>query len=99
MLLHSGLKFGLYSSAGTNTCQGRPGSLGYETNDANTYASWGVDYLKYDNVTVNSNWHCVTKSALYMDSHTGVCLFVLVLVCLLHLQCHNEGIAPEIRCT
>ena len=28
---------------------GRPGSLGYETNDAETYASWQVDYLKYDN--------------------------------------------------
>jgi alpha-galactosidase len=31
------------------TCAGRPGSLGYEKNDANTYAKWGVDYLKYDN--------------------------------------------------
>jgi len=39
----------LYSDAGTNTCQGRPGSLGYETIDADTYAYWGVDYLKYDN--------------------------------------------------
>lgn len=48
--VHSlGLKFGLYSDAGTHTCAGRPGSLGYEKNDANTYASWGVDYLKYDN--------------------------------------------------
>jgi len=44
-----GLKFGLYSDAGTETCAGRPGSLHYETNDATTYASWGVDYLKYDN--------------------------------------------------
>lgn len=44
-----GLKFGLYSSAGTKTCAGRAGSLGYETQDANDYASWGVDYLKYDN--------------------------------------------------
>ena len=43
------LKFGLYSDAGTNTCQGRPGSLGYEQIDATTYAAWGVDYLKYDN--------------------------------------------------
>jgi alpha-galactosidase len=48
--LHSkGLKFGLYSSAGTNTCEGRAGSLGYEDIDAADYASWGVDYLKYDN--------------------------------------------------
>ena len=48
--VHSkGLLFGLYSSAGTKTCMSRPGSLGYEINDANTYAKWGVDYLKYDN--------------------------------------------------
>ena len=48
--VHSkGLKFGLYSDAGNKTCAGRPGSLGYETVDANTYAMWKVDYLKYDN--------------------------------------------------
>lgn len=47
--VHSkGLKFGLYSDAGTYTCQKRPGSRGYEYQDARTYASWGVDYLKYD---------------------------------------------------
>ena len=43
------LSFGLYSDSGSRTCAGRPGSLGYETNDANSYASWGVDYLKFDN--------------------------------------------------
>lgn len=43
-----GLQFGVYSDAGTKTCQGRPGSRGYEYQDARTYASWGVDYLKYD---------------------------------------------------
>ncbi|KAK8792780.1 hypothetical protein WA158_004944 [Blastocystis sp. Blastoise] len=48
--VHSkGLKFGVYSDAGTMTCQKRPGSLGFEEVDANTYAEWGVDYLKYDN--------------------------------------------------
>ncbi|KAF3335643.1 Alpha-galactosidase 1 [Carex littledalei] len=49
--IHSkGLKFGIYSSAGTRTCSNRmPGSLGYERKDAKTFASWGVDYLKYDN--------------------------------------------------
>jgi alpha-galactosidase len=47
--IHSrGLKFGINSDAGTSTCQGRPGSRGYEFQDARTYASWGVDYLKYD---------------------------------------------------
>ncbi len=35
--------------AGFKTCGGRPASLHYETKDANTYASWKVDYLKYDN--------------------------------------------------
>eukprot|EP01084_Bolivina_argentea_P189708 326189_1 len=48
------MKFGLYSDAGTKTCAGRPGSLGYETVDANTYAAWGVDYLKYDNCNSGS---------------------------------------------
>lgn len=43
-----GLKFGLYSDAGTKTCQGRPGGRGYEFQDARQYAAWGVDYLKYD---------------------------------------------------
>jgi alpha-galactosidase len=47
--VHSkGLKFGVYSDAGARTCEGRPGSNGYETIDAAQYAAWGVDYLKYD---------------------------------------------------
>ena len=47
--VHSkGLKFGLYSDAGTKTCAGRPGSQGHEYQDALQYARWGVDYLKYD---------------------------------------------------
>jgi alpha-galactosidase len=44
-----GLKLGIYESAGTATCQGLPGSLDHETVDAQTFASWQVDYLKYDN--------------------------------------------------
>jgi alpha-galactosidase len=43
-----GLKLGIYSDAGSQTCGGRPGSRGYEFQDAMTYASWGIDYLKYD---------------------------------------------------
>ena len=47
--VHSkGLKFGLYSCAGSYTCQGRPGSRGHQFQDALMYAKWGVDYLKYD---------------------------------------------------
>ena len=48
-----GLKFGLYSSVGLYTCKGRPGSFGFEEIDAQTYAEWGVDYLKYDNCFIN----------------------------------------------
>jgi alpha-galactosidase len=48
--LHSqGLLFGLYNSAGTMTCQRLAGGLTYEQIDAFDYASWGVDYFKYDN--------------------------------------------------
>jgi len=47
--IHSlGLKFGVYSDAGTMTCAKRPGGLGHEYQDALQYAAWGVDYLKYD---------------------------------------------------
>lgn len=47
--LHSnGLKFGIYSSPGDRTCGNYLGSLGHEEQDAKTYNSWGIDYLKYD---------------------------------------------------
>lgn len=43
-----GLKFGIYTDAGTHTCNGRAGSLGYEFRDARAFAEWGVDYVKVD---------------------------------------------------
>lgn len=47
--IHSkGLKFGMYSCCGTMTCAGYPSSFDYEFVDAKTFASWGVDLLKYD---------------------------------------------------
>ena len=47
--VHSkGLKLGIYSSPGPNTCAGYEGSYGHEAQDAHTYAAWGIDYLKYD---------------------------------------------------
>ena len=47
--VHSrGLKLGIYSSPGPKTCAGYEGSYGHEAQDAKTYASWGIDYLKYD---------------------------------------------------
>uniref|UniRef100_A0A0E0IUK8 Alpha-galactosidase n=1 Tax=Oryza nivara TaxID=4536 RepID=A0A0E0IUK8_ORYNI len=45
-----GLKLGIYSDAGSQTCSNKmPGSLDHEEQDVKTFASWGVDYLKYDN--------------------------------------------------
>jgi alpha-galactosidase len=51
-----GLKFGLYGDRGTETCAhynanstAQSGSYGHEAEDAQTFAAWGVDYLKYDN--------------------------------------------------
>jgi alpha-galactosidase len=47
--VHSkGLKIGIYSSPGPKTCAGYAGSLGHEEQDAQLYAQWGIDYLKYD---------------------------------------------------
>ncbi|KAI3852385.1 hypothetical protein MKX03_018865 [Papaver bracteatum] len=49
--VHSkGLKLGIYADSGRRTCTGTmPGSLNHEEQDARTFASWGIDYLKYDN--------------------------------------------------
>jgi alpha-galactosidase len=47
--VHSkGLKLGIYTDAGNGTCEKRPGSLNHEVQDAKTYASWGIDYVKID---------------------------------------------------
>ena len=47
--VHSkGLKIGIYSDAGKQTCGGHPGARGHEYQDAITYAQWGIDYLKFD---------------------------------------------------
>jgi alpha-galactosidase len=43
-----GLKLGIYSSPGPKTCAGFEGSYGHEEQDAQSYAAWGIDYLKYD---------------------------------------------------
>uniref|UniRef100_A0A3P9LS39 Alpha-galactosidase n=1 Tax=Oryzias latipes TaxID=8090 RepID=A0A3P9LS39_ORYLA len=47
--IHSkGLKLGIYADVGKNTCAGYPGSLGYYETDAQTFADWDVDLLKFD---------------------------------------------------
>ncbi|MEV0838663.1 NEW3 domain-containing protein [Actinocatenispora sera] len=53
--LHArGLKFGIYEDAGTTTCAGYPGSWGHFQQDADTFASWGVDLLKFDGCNLPS---------------------------------------------
>jgi alpha-galactosidase len=54
--IHSkGLKFGIYSSPGAKTCAGYEGSRGHESQDAQMYAGWGVDLLKYDLCSFHDN--------------------------------------------
>ncbi|KAI1284675.1 glycoside hydrolase family 27 protein [Xylaria sp. FL0933] len=60
-----GLKIGIYSSAGTETCAGYPASIGYESIDAASWAAWGIDYLKYDNCNVPSNWTDECNACVY----------------------------------
>jgi alpha-galactosidase len=54
--VHSkGLKIGIYSGPGPKTCAGYAASLGHEDQDAQLYASWGIDYLKYDLCSYGKN--------------------------------------------
>ncbi len=67
--VHSkGLKLGIYEDAGTSTCAGYPGSLGHETQDARSFASWGVDYLKYDNCYNNGS----STTQQYISRYTAM---------------------------
>ncbi|RYC60802.1 hypothetical protein CHU98_g5387 [Xylaria longipes] len=66
-----GFKIGIYSSAGTETCAGYPASIGYESIDAATWAAWGIDYLKYDNCNVPSNWTDECNACVYNRNEPG----------------------------
>jgi alpha-galactosidase len=64
--VHSqGLKFGIYSSPGPKTCAGYEGSFQHEDQDAKTYASWGVDYLKYDWCSAGAVYQASSMPAVY----------------------------------
>jgi alpha-galactosidase len=64
--VHSkGLKIGIYSSPGPNTCAGYEGSYGHEEQDAKTYAAWGFDYLKYDWCSAHNLYTDQEMRALY----------------------------------
>jgi len=60
-----GLKIGIYSSPGAETCAGYEGSLGHEEQDARTFAAWGIDYLKYDWCSASALYSNDDMHALY----------------------------------
>jgi alpha-galactosidase len=64
--VHSkGLKLGIYSSPGPRTCGGFEGSYAHEEQDAQMYAAWGVDYLKYDWCSASRVWKDDDMQAAY----------------------------------
>ncbi|CAL8467558.1 g7096 [Coccomyxa elongata] len=58
------LKFGIYGDIGTKTCGGYPGMAGHLGRDAQTYADWGVDYLKVDGCYADPDSYNKTYPAL-----------------------------------
>ncbi len=74
-----GLKFGLYTDRGTQTCGGNPGSEGHEAQDANTYASWGVDFVKEDNCNVTLD--AQTQYQLMRDALAGTGRDIVFSIC------------------
>lgn len=68
--VHSkGLLFGLYTDRGTATCVGRPGSQGFERQDAATFAAWGVDLLKEDSCSAPTDHNAsLAQYALMRDA-------------------------------
>ncbi len=71
--IHSlGLKFGIYSSPGPKTCAGYTGSYEHEKQDAETYASWGVDYLKYDWCSARQVYKPSQMPAVYRKMHKAL---------------------------
>ncbi len=68
-----GLKIGIYSSPGPTTCGGNVGSYGHEQQDADTFASWGYDYLKYDWCSCDYGKHvCGTQQQAYSKMHDAL---------------------------
>ena len=71
--VHSkGLKLGIYSSPGPETCAGYTGSYGHEEQDAKTYAAWGVDYLKYDWCSAGKVYKPSQMPAVYKKMHDAL---------------------------
>lgn len=71
--IHSrGFKFGIYSSPGPKTCGGYAGSYGHEKEDAETYANWGVDFLKYDWCSAGQVYKPSQIEAAYEKMHQAI---------------------------
>jgi len=71
---------------GYKTCAGRPGSLGYETKDANTYAAWGVDYLKLDSCHTNGT-PAVVEYSIMRDALNATGRPIFYSLCGMHTNC------------
>jgi len=71
---------------GNKTCDGRPGSLGYETKDANTYAAWGVDYLKLDSCNLDETPTVVEYSRM-RDALNATGRSIFFSLCGMHTNC------------
>lgn len=70
--IHSkGLEFGIYSGPGPATCAGAPASYGHERQDAKMFASWGVDYLKYDLCSFREIMVKESGAGLQHPAHAG----------------------------
>jgi Alpha galactosidase A len=81
--IHSrGLKFGIYEDTGTKTCGGYPGSLFYMQLDAQTFADWHVDYLKFDGCNLDPSTYndgminglCFADGEVYCKKQRGILL-------------------------
>ncbi len=67
------------------TCQGRSGSLGYETKDANIYAVWGVDYLKFDSC-YNNGTPALVEYSIMRDALNASGRPIFYSLCGMHIQ-------------
>jgi alpha-galactosidase len=76
-----GLRFGLYSSAGSHTCQGYPATLGREQRHAEQFAEWGVDYFKYDNCGDHRGRDAVDRYAAMGEALAAVDRDIVYSVC------------------
>jgi alpha-galactosidase len=78
---NKGLKFGLYTDAGTMTCAKRPGSLGHEYQDAQQYANWGVDFLKDDWCNILPRQSSASSYTLMRDALVATKRPILFSIC------------------